>query len=81
MQIVYIPTGQRIVFRAADNPMKLKSINLGRGYVKYAWFEEVDQFANMDEIRNILQSLFRGEGKKKRVVFFRTTRQSPGAFG
>jgi len=69
MQIIYIPTGQRIVFRAADNPMKLKSINLGRGYIKYAWFEEVDQFAGMEEIRNILQSLFRGENKK-RISFY-----------
>jgi len=69
MQAVYIPTGQRIIFRGADNPRKLKSINLGRGYIKYAWFEEVDQFASMDEIRNILQSLFRGENKK-RIVFF-----------
>ena len=69
MQIVYIPTGQRIVFRAADNPKKLKSINLGRGYIKYAWFEELDQFASFEEIRNILQSLFRGENKK-RIVFF-----------
>ncbi len=69
MQIVYIPTGQKIVFKAADNPRKMKSINLGRGYIKYAWFEEVDQFASMDEIRNILQSLFRGENKK-RISFF-----------
>ena len=69
MQIIYIPTGQKIVFKAADNPLKMKSINLGRGYIKYAWFEEADQFAGMDEIRNILQSLFRGENKK-RVVFF-----------
>ena len=69
MQIVYIPTGQKIVFKAADNPLKMKSINLGRGYIKYAWFEEVDQFAGMEEIRNILQSLFRGENKK-RIVFF-----------
>lgn len=70
MQIIYIPTGQRIVFRAADNPKKLKSINLGKGYIKYAWFEELDQFASMEEIRNILQSLFRGEGNRRRVVFF-----------
>lgn len=69
MQIIYIPTGQKIVFKAADNPLKMKSINLGRGYIKYAWFEEADQFAGMDEIRNILQSLFRGENKK-RIVFF-----------
>jgi len=69
MQIIYIPTGQKIVFKAADNPLKMKSINLGRGYIKYAWFEEVDQFVGMEEIRNILQSLFRGENKK-RIVFF-----------
>ncbi len=69
MQIIYLPTGQKIVFKGADNPLKMKSINLGKGYIKYAWFEEVDQFAGMDEIRNILQSLFRGENKK-RIVFF-----------
>lgn len=69
MQIIYMLTGQKIVFKAADNPRKMKSINLGRGYIKYAWFEELDQFAGMEEIRNILQSLFRGENKK-RIVFF-----------
>ncbi|MEG3071045.1 MAG: phage terminase large subunit [Candidatus Syntrophopropionicum ammoniitolerans] len=69
MQIIYTPTGQRIVFRGADNPKKMKSINLGKGYVKYAWFEELDQFASMDEIRNILQSLFRG-GDEKRISFY-----------
>ena len=69
MQVIYIPTGQRIVFKAADNPRKIKSINLGRGYIKYAWFEEVDQFGGMEEIRNILQSLFRGENKK-RISFY-----------
>jgi len=65
MQITYLPTGQKIVFKAADNPRKLKSINLGRGYIKYAWFEEVDQFASFEEIRNIIQSVFRGEDKRR----------------
>jgi PBSX family phage terminase large subunit len=69
MQIIYIPTGQKIVFKAADNPRKIKSINLGRGYIKYAWFEEVDQFGGMEEIRNILQSLFRGENRN-RISFY-----------
>jgi phage terminase large subunit len=69
MQIIFAPTGQKIVFKAADKPKKLKSINLGRGYIKYAWFEEVDQFAGMDEIRNILQSLFRGEERKRISLF------------
>src|SRR5690554_4702670 len=64
MQIVF-PTGQKVLFKAADNPRKLRSINLGRGYVKYAWFEEADQFAGIPEIRNILQSLFRGEDRRR----------------
>jgi len=69
MQIINLKTGQKIVFKAADNPRKIKSINLGKGYIKYCWFEEVDQFASHDEIRNILQSLFRGENNK-RMSFF-----------
>jgi len=65
MQIVYLPTGQKIIFKGADKPKKMKSLNLGKGYVKYCWMEEVDQFAGMEEIRNILQSLFRGEDENK----------------
>lgn len=69
MQIIYVPTGQKIVFKGADDPSRIKSINLGRGYIKYAWFEEIDQFGGMSEIRNILQSLFRG-GNKTRNSFY-----------
>jgi phage terminase large subunit len=69
MQIIFASTGQKIVFKAADNPRKMKSINLGRGYIKFAWFEEVDQFTGMEEIRNIIQSVFRGEDKR-RISFY-----------
>lgn len=57
---VYEPTGQVILFKGADNPKKLKSINIPKGYVKIGWWEESDQFSGMEEIRNIQQSLFRG---------------------
>lgn len=70
MQIIRISTGQKIIFRGADKPTKLKSINLGRGYIKYAWYEEVDQFAGMPEIRNINQSLFRGQADGGRICFY-----------
>ena len=69
MQITYIATGQKIVFQGADNPRKLKSINIGKGIIKYLWSEEVDQFASYDEIRNIMQSVFRG-ADAKRIAFF-----------
>lgn len=64
IEIVFKPTGQKIIFRGADKPEKLKSLNLGRGYIKYLWFEEVDQFFSMAEIRNIIQSVFRGTSQQ-----------------
>ncbi len=69
MQIIYEETGQKIIFKGADKPLKLKSINIGKGYIKYALFEEVDQFSGMPEIRNVLQSLFRGENKPRTAFF------------
>lgn len=65
----YEPTGQLILFKGADNPKKLKSIKLAKGHLRLAWFEEVDQYANMDEIRNIEQSILRGSNEKQIVLF------------
>ena len=60
LDLIYKPTGQRIMFRGADDPMKIKSIKVPRGYIGYTHFEEKDQFAGREEIRNILQSTMRG---------------------
>jgi PBSX family phage terminase large subunit len=70
MQATHKRTGQKIFFRGADSPEKGKSINPGFGYVKYFWCEEVDQFGGMDEIRVILQSIFRGEGATGQIAFY-----------
>lgn len=61
--LTYIPTGQKIIFRGADNPKKIKSIKFSKGYCKFLWYEEVDEFAGMEEIRMINQSLMRGGAK------------------
>jgi PBSX family phage terminase large subunit len=58
--LTYLPTGQKIIFRGADKPKKIKSIKFSKGYCKYIWYEEVDEFAGMEEIRMINQSLMRG---------------------
>lgn len=58
--IVYIPTGQQIIFMGLDDPMKVKSIKLPFGYIAVDWFEELDQFAGENEIRMVLQSTMRG---------------------
>lgn len=60
LEHIYIPTGQRIVYRGADDPHKLKSIKFAKGYARICWFEETDQFKGIEEIRNIRQSLIRG---------------------
>ena len=60
MQITYIPTGQVILFRGLDKTQKLKSIKVRTGYIKYVWYEELDEFNGQEEIRNVNQSLLRG---------------------
>lgn len=60
MELIYKPTGQKIMFRGADDPMKIKSIKVPFGYIAITHFEEKDQFAGRPEIRNILQSTMRG---------------------
>ena len=64
---VYIPTGQVILFRGLDKAKKLKSIKVSKGYIKYCWFEELDEFAGEEEIRSVQQSVLRGGPKY--VVF------------
>ena len=60
MQIKRVKTGQVILFRGLDDPMKIKSIKAPKGYFGITWFEEADQFAGMAEIRSVLQSARRG---------------------
>lgn len=68
LELIYIPTGQKILFRGADKPKKLKSTKISKGYIKYIWYEEVDEFNNILEIDTINQSLMRGGNKF--VVFY-----------
>lgn len=63
MQYVYKPTGQKIIFRGLDKAKKTKSIKTSRGYFKYLWFEELDEFAGIEEIRTVQQSVLRGGSK------------------
>lgn len=68
LELTYLPTGQKILFRGADNPKKIKSTKVKKGYIKYIWYEELDEFYGPEEIRIINQSLMRGG--EKFVVFY-----------
>lgn len=56
-------TGQKIYFRGADDPSKLKSIAVPFGHIGILWFEEMDQFKGHESIRKIEQSVIRGSDK------------------
>ncbi|MBQ0074480.1 MAG: PBSX family phage terminase large subunit [Prevotella sp.] len=60
LEITLKATGQKIYFRGADEPEKIKSISPEFGYIAIIWFEELDQFNGEEEVRNITQSAIRG---------------------
>ena len=60
MRFTYIPSGQSILFRGVDDATKIKSVKVDRGYIKYAWFEEANEFESAEKIRSVLQSVNRG---------------------
>ena len=62
-KMTYKPTGQVILFRGLDKAKKMKSIKVADGYLKYLWFEELDEFAGEEEIRSVQQSVMRGGSK------------------
>lgn len=68
LALIYKPTGQKIIFKGADKPKKVKSSKFRRGYAKYIWFEEVDEFGGPQELRVINQSLVRG-GEDIQVIY------------
>lgn len=60
LEITRKSTGQKIYFRGADEPDKIKSIKPEFGYIGIVWFEELDQFKGAESIRKIEQSVIRG---------------------
>lgn len=59
-EITLKATKQKIYFRGADDPTKIKSITPEFGYIGCLWLEELDQFAGPEEMRSIRQSALRG---------------------
>ena len=70
MEARNIKTGQVILFKGADDPIKLKSLKIPRGYVKYLWMEEANQFRSAEDLRNLEQSVFRGHRSNKTLSIY-----------
>ena len=47
LSLVYIPTGQRIIFRGLDDPQSITSITIPSGYLNFVWIEEAFQIEDV----------------------------------
>lgn len=61
MRITYIPRGNYIVFRGAQEPERIKSLKSANFPFAIAWIEELAEFKTEDEVTTITNSLLRGE--------------------
>ena len=57
LHLVYKPTGQEIIFRGFDDPIKLASINVLHGYLCWIWFEEATQIDSYEDVEILLASI------------------------
>lgn len=48
LQMTYIPTGQKIIFRGMDDSMKITSIAVEKGHLCFAWLEEAFEVSEED---------------------------------
>ena len=59
LEAVYIPTGQKILFRGFDNPDSITSITVDNGYLCWVWIEEAYQVED-EQAFNKLDMSIRG---------------------
>ena len=70
LEITYKPTGQKILFRGMDDPLKLTSISVPQGYICFCWIEEAYEI-NKESDFDMLDESIRGElpsGLFKRIT-------------
>ncbi|HEM5984269.1 TPA: PBSX family phage terminase large subunit [Streptococcus suis] len=61
LRITYLPRGNYIVFRGAQQPERIKSLKDSRFPFAIGWIEELAEFKTEDEVKTITNSLLRGE--------------------
>lgn len=59
LEMTYKPTGQKILFRGLDDPLKVTSVSVDKGYLCWAWLEEAYEVMNEDDF-NVIDESIRG---------------------
>ena len=57
LEITYLPTGQKILFRGMDNVMSITSITVEKGYLNIVWVEEAYQLNDESEFNKLDMSI------------------------
>lgn len=60
LEMVYKPTGQKIIFRGFDDVLKLASTTVSKGYLNYVWIEEAFEIASESDFEKLDLSVPRG---------------------
>ena len=60
MEMVYLPTGQKILFRGFDDVLKLASTTVPKGYLCWVWIEEAFEIASEADFDKLDLSVPRG---------------------
>ena len=72
LQLIYIPRGNKFIFRGADDPSKIKSIKMSKYPIAFVWLEELAEFKTEEEVSTIINSVLRAElppGLSYKVIY------------
>ncbi len=61
LKLTYLPRGNEILFRGADDAMKIKSIKTSKFPITHLWIEELSEFKTEEEVDTIVNSILRAE--------------------
>lgn len=61
LELIYLSRGNKILFRGADDPLKIKSIKTSKFPITHLWVEELAEFKNEEEVDTIVNSVLRAE--------------------
>ena len=71
LEMTYIPTGQKILFRGFDDVLKLASTTVEKGYLNFVWVEEAYEIESLEDFEKLDLSVPRGDIKEP--LFKQTT--------
>ena len=57
MELTYLPTDQKILFRGLDDPLKITSISVPKGFICFVWIEEAYELGKEEEFDTLDESI------------------------